>query len=102
MAIMNRVYAILLVVLVVLCQVIAAQSEKTPIGDLSSAEIEEQIQVGPFLSVVTDCISNSMLIYLAMSHRSVSQCPQGFNSARGCYRLHSKSIRRIVPRIACC
>jgi hypothetical protein len=49
MAIMNRVYATLLVVLVVLCQIITAQSEKTHIGDLSSAQIEEQIQVG-FLS----------------------------------------------------
>jgi hypothetical protein len=43
---MNRVYATLLVVLVVLCQIISAQSEKTHIGDLSSAQIEEQIQVG--------------------------------------------------------
>jgi len=50
MAIMSRVYAILLVVLVALCQIIAAQSEKIPVGDLSSAEIEEQIQVGSFLS----------------------------------------------------
>lgn len=49
MAIMNRVYAILLVVLVVLCQVIAAQSEKTHLGNLSSAEIEEQIQVWSIL-----------------------------------------------------
>ncbi|KAH0383354.1 Zip-domain-containing protein, partial [Aureobasidium melanogenum] len=49
MAIMNRLYAILLVVLVVLCQIIAAQSEKTPIGDLSSAEIEEQIQQCPLV-----------------------------------------------------
>jgi hypothetical protein len=44
---MNRVYATLLVVLVVLCQIITAQSEKTTVGDLSSAQIEEQIQVGP-------------------------------------------------------
>ncbi|CAD0097045.1 unnamed protein product, partial [Aureobasidium vineae] len=44
MAVMNRVYATLLVVLVVLCQIIAAQSEKIPVGGLSSAEIEEQIQ----------------------------------------------------------
>ncbi|CAD0046699.1 unnamed protein product [Aureobasidium pullulans] len=41
---MSRVYAILLVVLVALCQIIAAQSEKIPVGELSSAEIEEQIQ----------------------------------------------------------
>jgi hypothetical protein len=47
MAIMNRVYATLLVILVVLCQIITAQSEKTHVGDLSSAQIEEQIQVGP-------------------------------------------------------
>ena len=50
MAITNRVCAIWLVVIVILCQVIAAQSEKTPLGVLSSAEIEEQIQVGPSLS----------------------------------------------------
>lgn len=80
MAIMNRLYAILLVVLVVLCQIIAAQSEKTPVGDLSSAEIEEQIQVGPFLSIVVDRFSNSMLISSAMSPCPVSQCPQGCNS----------------------
>jgi zinc transporter 7 len=42
---MNRVYATLLVVLVVLCQFIAAHSEKINVGDLSSAQIEEQIQV---------------------------------------------------------
>jgi zinc transporter 7 len=45
MAIMNRVYSTLLVVLVVLCQIIAAHSEKISVGDLSSAQIEEQIQV---------------------------------------------------------
>ena len=46
MAIMNRVYATLLVVLVVLCQIITAHSEKgISVGDLSSAQIEEQIQV---------------------------------------------------------
>lgn len=50
MAIGNRVYAALLLVLVILCQVTAAQSEKTPVGDLTSAEIEEQIQVGSILS----------------------------------------------------
>ncbi|KAI4742074.1 Zip-domain-containing protein [Aureobasidium sp. EXF-12298] len=49
MAIMNRVYATLLVVLVVLCQIITAQSEKTAVGDLSSAQIEEQIQQCPLV-----------------------------------------------------
>ncbi|CAD0113536.1 unnamed protein product [Aureobasidium uvarum] len=52
MAIINRVHATLLVVLVVLCQIIAAQSEKTPIGDLSSAEIEEQIQQCPLVQTL--------------------------------------------------
>ncbi|KAI4846397.1 Zip-domain-containing protein [Aureobasidium sp. EXF-8846] len=49
MAIMNRVYATLLVVLVVLCQFIAAHSEKISVGDLSSAQIEEQIQDCPLV-----------------------------------------------------
>ncbi|THV88153.1 Zip-domain-containing protein [Aureobasidium pullulans] len=52
MAIMSRVYAILLVVLVALCQIIAAQSEKIPVGDLSSAEIEEQIQQCPLVQTL--------------------------------------------------
>jgi len=54
---MNRVYATLLVVLVVLCQVISAYSEKTPVGDLSSAQIEEQIQVGPYNSMLNNSYS---------------------------------------------
>ncbi|THZ74614.1 Zip-domain-containing protein [Aureobasidium pullulans] len=49
---MSRVYAILLVVLVALCQIIAAQSEKIPVGDLSSAEIEEQIQQCPLVQTL--------------------------------------------------
>ena len=52
---MNRVYAILLVALVVLCQFITAHSEKTPIGDLTSAQIEEQIQVGSLSLLDIDC-----------------------------------------------
>ncbi|THV77264.1 Zip-domain-containing protein [Aureobasidium pullulans] len=52
MAVMSRVYAILLVVLVALCQIIAAQSEKIPVGDLSSAEIEEQIQQCPLVQTL--------------------------------------------------
>ena len=76
MAIMNRVYATLLVVLVVLCQVITAYSEKTPVGDLSSAQIEEQIQVGPLSLNARQYV----LIPSAMSARPVSQCPQGFDS----------------------
>jgi len=76
MAIMNRVYATLLVVLVVLCQVISAYSEKTPVGDLSSAQIEEQIQVGLLLLNAMQCILNLS----AMPSGPVSQRPQGFNS----------------------
>lgn len=76
MAIMNRVYATLLIVLVVLCQVITADSEKTPVGDLSSAQIEEQIQVGPLSLNARQYV----LILSAMSARPVSQCPQGFDS----------------------
>ncbi|THW04392.1 Zip-domain-containing protein [Aureobasidium pullulans] len=49
---MSRVYAILLVVLVALCQIIAAQSEKIPVGELSSAEIEEQIQQCPLVQTL--------------------------------------------------
>lgn len=48
MAGITRVSAILVVVLVALCQIAAAQSEKVAVGHLSSAEIEEQIQVGSF------------------------------------------------------
>jgi hypothetical protein len=77
---MNRVYATLLVVLVVLCQIITAQSEKTAVGDLSSAQIEEQIQVGPLLFNAIQPLWNIILILSAMSSRPVSQCPQGFNS----------------------
>lgn len=69
MAVMNRVYATLLVVLVVLCQFITAYSEKTPVGDLSSAQIEEQIQVGSLLFnarqymliLVSNVLSSSLL-----------------------------------------
>jgi hypothetical protein len=77
---MNRVYATLLVVLVVLCQIISAQSEKTHIGDLSSAQIEEQIQVGPLSLNARYQLWNSILILSAMSSRPVSQRPQGFDS----------------------
>ena len=73
MAIMNRVYATLLVLLVVLCQVITAYSEKTPVGDLSSAQIEEQIQVGPLtfdaMQQYTHSISNVLSSNLSMLTR---------------------------------
>ena len=88
MAIMNRVYAILLVALVVLCQFITAHSEKPPIGDLTSAQIEEQIQVGSLSIAARQNLPNNILILSAMSSRPVSQCPQGFDSTRGCYRIH--------------
>ncbi|KAI5254350.1 Zip-domain-containing protein [Aureobasidium subglaciale] len=52
MAIMNRSYAVLLIVVVALCQIIAARSEKVPVGHLTSAEIEEQIQQCPLVQTL--------------------------------------------------
>lgn len=79
MAVMNRIYTVLLVVLVVLCHAIAAQSEKSPITELSSVEIEEQIQVSLLRYPSAD--SSSHFLYLrmapAMLYRAISKHPQG-------------------------
>ena len=72
MAVMKRIYTVLLVVLVVLCHAIAAQSEKSPITELSSAEIEEQIQVSLLRYPSADS-SSHFYIYAWLQQCSIVQ-----------------------------